>query len=344
MMEYYSCECINGGICFVEDKIMFCSKGNSAKNLSMPVLVDNFKGEKIDFNKIFTERENAIALLKQGDCPEYCKDCIGLEKRNWFENARWFEYVLFSTWTACNCSCLYCNCNPKPGQFLIKDINKYEREQKDNSFNLIPTVYDMISNGYISRHTTIDFAGGEPTIYPYFEDMVKLLLEAKIQKIIVHTNAIRFSKVIQSAIKSGVMDIVVSTDSGSKQGYEQIKRVAAYDRVWSNIKKYASVKPPHTKNEVALKYVIMPGINDSKEELELWIKQGIKAGVNKFILNADNNFFFKSNKHPEVLKRIVNLTDFFVDTMQTHCCKWKLYTNCLLAYKELGIEFVERKA
>ena len=343
-MEYFSCESINGGICFVEDKIMFCSKGNSAKNLAMPVIIDNFKGEKLDYNKIFEERDRAIALLKEGNCPEYCKGCIGLEKREWFENARWFEYVLFSNWTACNCSCIYCNCNPKSGQFLIKDINKYEKEQKDNSFNLIPTVYDMISNGYISKYTTIDFAGGEPTIYPYFEDMVKMLLEAGIQKMIVHSNAIRFSKVIQNAIKMGVMDIVVSPDSGTKACYEKVKRIAAYDRVWDNIKKYASVKLPHTKNEVAVKYVIVPNVNDNKEELEAWIKKGISAGVNKFILNADNNFFFKKERNEENLKKIVELTDFFADYMQSHCCNWKIYTNCLIAYKELGLEFIQRKA
>lgn len=343
-MEYTSCSFLNGGICFVEDRIMFCCKGNSAKDKAQPVLVRNFHGGSVDWEEIFQERNRAYELLRNGSCPEYCAGCIDMKKQRWFERDHWFDYVLFSTWTACNCACLYCNCNIKPGKYLIKDINKYAKEQleqeKANSFDLRPTVYDLISNGYISKHTTIDFAGGEPTIYPYFDDIVKMLLEAGIRKMVIHTNGIKFSKVVETAIKKGVMEVVVSPDSGSKECYEKIKRVSAYNQVWANIKKYAKAKKPYSTNGIALKYVIMPGINDTKEELDLWIKKGLDAGINTFILNGDDNFFSKpkSERNHDVLKRIVDLADYFQEYMQDNCCQYILYTNCVMAYEELGIE------
>lgn len=336
-MEYSSCRLINGGLCFVGDRVMFCCRGNTAQNKATHILVNNFQGGSVNWEEIFDEREKAISLLKQGLCPDYCKGCIDIKQDNWPERDHWFDYILFSTWEACNCACLYCNCNIKPGKYLIKDIKKYEKEHQDHTFNILPTVYDLIAKGYIRKHTTIDFAGGEPTVYPYFDSLVEMLLEAGVKKMIIHTNAIKFSKIVQKAVKNGVMDIVVSTDSGTKECYEKIKRVAAYKQVWKNIEKYAKVKPPYCANEISLKYVIMPGINDSKEEVIKWVEKGVKAGVEMFILNGDDNFFSKSERNPDVLRRIVEIADYFSEYMLSHCYKYILYTNCLMAYEQLGI-------
>ncbi len=340
MIDYPTCKLINGGLCFVGDRVMFCCRGNTAQSKATHRLIEHFDGGKIDWDAIFEERAKAIDLLKNGSCPDYCQGCIDIRKHDLLkERERCFDYILFSTWEACNCACLYCNCNIKPGKYLIKDLKKYEKEHQDTTFNIIPTVYDMIQNKYIRDFTTIDFAGGEPTIYPYFDTLVQMLLDAGVKKMIIHTNAIKFSKVVEKAIKSGVMDIVVSIDSGTKEGYEKIKRVAAYKQVWKNLKKYAKAKWPSNSNEICLKYVIMPGINDSKEELIQWVQQGVKAGVNLFILNGDDNFFFKpkSEHNPEVLKRIVDLSSFFSEYMLEHCYQFVLYTNCIMAYEELGI-------
>ena len=78
-------------------------------------------------------------------------------------------------------------------------------------------------------------------------------------------------------IKKGNINIVVSVDAGTKETFKKVKRLDFYDKVWENIAKYAAVQ--NAPNLVKTKFILIPEINDTKEEIESWIKKSIESGL-----------------------------------------------------------------
>jgi uncharacterized radical SAM superfamily Fe-S cluster-containing enzyme len=63
-------------------------------------------------------------------------------------------------------------------------------------YNLVPVLKDMIKKEIIKKDGKIEFAGGEPTIYKWFNEALKIINKNKVEHIVVNTNAIIFSKEI----------------------------------------------------------------------------------------------------------------------------------------------------
>ena len=149
---------------------------------------------------------------------------------------------------------------------------------------------------------------------------------------------------IEKGIQKGNVSLCVSIDAGSKAVHEKVKGVKSFDKVWKHVEKYAKVKNPLAKNSISLKYIIIPNVNDTEEEIELWLKRCIKAGVNKVILNADNNIFIKSgwDNVSEVetntnLRIVVILAEYFVKRVKELNLNAFLEFNVTAAYQKLNI-------
>ena len=135
------------------------------------------------------------------------------------------------------------------------------------------------------------------------------------------------------------LTFIIMGPAGSKEIHEKVKGVKSFDRVWKHVKKYAKVKNPITKNHIELKYIIIPNLNDTEEEIELWINRSIKAGVDNLVLNADNNIFIKHHSEEEkekMLKRVVELSDFFIEKVREKNIRYRTEFNVNSAYRILN--------
>lgn len=330
------CDYINRAIAFNEDKVLYCTIGNNSQGKKLPIIRTNYDGSIEDLERIFDKIREHRRNLKEGNAPYFCQGCYLLKEVNgdYPEVSEEFKYVLLSNWYACNSKCIYC-CKHEKSSW-VKDENKYLKSEQNETYNIVPVIKYMISKKMITQNTTVDFAGaaGEPTLYKYFDEIIKLLIDARVAKIIIHTNAIRYNKLIEYGISIGMIDIVVSVDAGTKTVHQKIKQVKTYDKVWKHIKKYAKAKYPLSNNLVTTKYIIVPDINDNIDEIGKFIQNSKEAGVNKIVLNADDRIY-KKDVDEQYQEKLLQLTEFFVDVAKKNHFKYYLFSGVFLPYWNL---------
>lgn len=337
-MEYLYCEKMNRQLCFNGNYIYACTVGNNTKSNSNLIIKENYNGEPINMEEFFQEREKIKQDAKNGIILENCEGCHYLQLRDWdnIGTTREIDYILISNYKRCNSRCIYCisRCDYNP-----------KTDKEPETYNIVPIIKNMMDEGYITENTKFDFAGGECTLYQDFEELLNLLIQFGIKNIIIHSNAIIYSKAIAKGISMETVSLCVSTDSGEKSSHEKIKGVKTYDKVWKNIKQYNRAKSQNGNNTVSVKYIIVEGHNDNFKEIEKWLKKVKSIGIGSVRFNADNGIFIKyrnyqNNNHP-YLAQLVVLSEFFVEKAKTLGIKYELDYNIDAAYKMLNIRMPE---
>ena len=141
-----------------------------------------------------------------------------------------------------------------------------------------------------------------------FEDLVNFFLDNYFWGIRVHTSGIKYSPALARAINEIRGYVVVSVDSGSKETFEKIKQVPCYDKVRETIRKYALQTTFLGRYLVSAKYIIIPGINDSIEEIEKWMIANYNAGVYTTVLDIEENWYLKNKDN--IPKHIFDLIKY----------------------------------
>ncbi len=296
MNRYRSCHSVEGELFFNHlNKIGYCCMLTPTGG--QPVLYENYNGELIDWDNFFKLREEHIELMRNGSSIPACKDCLWIREDNWDERKNELKYILLNVWVKCNLYCSYCSNH--------KDLNVLNNTKE---YNLIPVFEDMIKRGIINSNTRIDIAGGESTLAPDFDNFINFLIENNIQKINISTNGTIFSKSIKRGIDKGFISIITSIDCADAKKFEIIKKKNLYNVVWNNIKKYSDSK----MNQVRTKYIILPGINDSKKEIRNFILKSKMCGVSGVILNIDLYWLKENSQNSEGMSHIIELAKYFV--------------------------------
>ena len=99
------------------------------------------------------------------------------------------------------------------------------------------------------------------------------------------------------------------------------------------------------QRKILYQYIIIPGVNDTENEIELWLQKSINAGINKVVLNADNNIFIKSKWDEEhhkqsliEMQKVVDLSEYFVKRVRELNLHAFLEFNVTASYKTLNKE------
>ena len=104
------------------------------------------------------------------------------------------------------------------------------------------------------------------------------------------TSGIKYSTAIDEAFKNNRLEMLLSLDSGSRETYKKIKNVDMFDTVIENLKKYTSACE-FAKENIILKYIILDGINDNKEELGKFFDIVQKLGVRNVRLDINSRVY-----------------------------------------------------
>ena len=270
-MKYKSCKYIQGGIAFRHDAVSLCNKLCGTKRyekFNIPY-TENF------YEKFIDVREEAIENCKKGILPhEGCLSCPYVEEKDWEADTR-FREIEITHWVHCNCGCCYCAMLPVTKGEMVKS------KQNSPYVRLLPVIKRMLEENRIHPNAFFSVTGGELTMLKEFPAIMKLLLKQKDASygFCLQSNGIKYEKLLSKAIqKDRRTSIVISIDAGSREMFKLMKRKDNYNDVIKNLRHY--LKDAKNNNDrIVAKYIIVPNVNDTKEEIDKWIETCKKIGI-----------------------------------------------------------------
>ncbi len=161
----------------------------------------------------------------------------------------------------CSFDCVYCEC----GKTTNKIITPHE-------FFPVEEIIEELDS-FLKNSPEIDFitfsGSGEPTLYLKIDEIIKFLKENYPQyKVALLTNG---SLLYREDIRKKILDVdvcVPSLDSATERGFKLIDRPHKNLSISDIIEGIKKTKEELKNGELWLEIFIVPGINDTKEELE----------------------------------------------------------------------------
>ena len=144
----------------------------------------------------------------------------------------------------------------------------------------------------------------------------------------VNSSGIKYSKTLADALRENCASLVISPDCGSKEMYLKIKRVKAFDIVWENIKKYSDYS---NNNSVKVKYIVIPGVNDTKDEIDKFFNCVLKSGVRSVSVSIEQNWYHKY--YPNFPLNIFEIFDCFINKAKELNLENELYCEAISMLK-----------
>ncbi|MGN0014159.1 MAG: radical SAM protein [Candidatus Gastranaerophilaceae bacterium] len=292
-MRYKSCTKIENGINFDIESIKLCCQ-YSAKGGGNTKVIENYSGGYIDWDSFFAFKKTIKDIHKSGGVYHKCEGCIYLEEKDWQEFDG-FNFFNLDYWTYCNCNCIYCHTHNK------KDIYNTKK-----NYDFLPILKDMINKNLLMRGGHVSFGGGEVCYLKEFEECLKIFLDYD-YFIRIHSGCMDYSKVIEDGLRKGKVDLIVSVDAGTEEMHVRIKEIKTFDRVWNNLTQYAKIQ--QNNGLVKVKYIVIPGINDTKDEINIWIDKCIECGIGYVIQEIESQWFYANRKNiPEYIYDLFSYT------------------------------------
>ena len=308
-MKYLSCRYIEHGMDFEHTRLetccFTCHSGGGHITLE-----PTYAGEEIDWQALFEKKRKYREQHRKGNLTPNCVGCVFLEEKEWDEED-YINFLQFNYWVQCNSNCTYC--------YEVQNRHIFE---KIKPYNSVPIVKDMIEKKILRPGGEVSFGGGEPTIAPEFEELIKLLTDNNFRNMRIHSSGIKFSPALAEAIKKGVLNVVISIDSGCEKTYKKVKRVNAYKKVIENMKKYVDAN----KNGYGLmtsKYIIIPNVNDNRKEVDMWIDSVRKIG-GKWLAVDIEDVWYKVNRST-ISSYYLDLVNYIIDRANSFGMKVELY-------------------
>ena len=164
----------------------------------------------------------------------------------------------------------------------------------------MPIIKELFKKKLFRPGGEITFAGGEPTILKEFEELVNLLLKNGADRITVHSSGIKYSKAIENGIKSRKLSVCLSADS--------------FNKFWENAKKYANAQSDDNKINVETKFILIPEINTSKDEIDKWLDLNIACGIKSVVADIENDYCRDlRKKNLEKPKYLIDLCGYIIE-------------------------------
>lgn len=305
-MKYKSCHLIEHGISIDIDSVQACCLSRDFDKGLLPVL--RFYGNnKVDWDELFKVKREQRKSQQTKDLSQ-CEGCYSLYEQDW-DDDDYIAYINFNHWSECNSRCIYCGVN----------LNRPKTKN-----NILPAIKDLISSGRFRDYGEITFQGGEPTIMKEFEQLLSLFTPTK-SAIRIHSSGILFSRAIREGLKKGRVSVIISPDSATDDVYKKIKRVDKSKNVWENIAHYRKNLPEEYQKLVKVKYIIIPGYNDTIEEADAYLKRIKELDIKSIIVDVEYSY---ANTYPKnISPHIYMLMDYFENYAKDNNLEFQWYDS-----------------
>ena len=308
-MNNTGCIFLEEGINFDCNKVMDCCISHN-DGRGLPLLFEDYNGESINWDILFKKKEERIKKQKEETIYE-CEGCYHLSEYE-FKGIKKISEFHFSHCRICNAKCIYCS---------------DEHNSGEQNYSTYPIIKDLIDKGFYKSGGEATFQGGEPLLMKDFENLIELFNKYG-TKIRVHSNGIKYSQAVADAIKNNDGHIVISIDSGTSTTYKKIKQVNSFNFVCENIKKYIDSAGDNNEN-IIIKYVIVPGYNDSIREVNKFFELMQQFKIRNIAVDIEVTYARKNN-NKDISNHIYILYDYFI--LKAAQCKIKLLTYSFITY------------
>lgn len=308
MTKMYRCRYLAHGLyihydCFRHCHLSIHSPGERNNNFIVP-----YKGkkDKINWDEVFGIKNKLVKEMRNGKIPPFCKGCHWIEEFDETSSEQflsdldnYIDMIWIGHSNECNANCIYC--------FSYKEIEKHKTVKGYDIFPLFKELIDKkIYNLEKNPYAHVSFAMGEPTILKKFDDIIKIFVKGGNKYFALYTNGIHFSKMTEEVLarKDVEIKVIISLDAGSREVFKKIKKVDKFKDVCKNIKKYALAARKSVPSHLGVKYIIIPNVNDTKEEIDKWLNLCInELEVKYLIADIEEKWFVHNNGEvPEYVK------------------------------------------
>ncbi len=272
------CENLNEIIRMNKQDLSACCQLGFAKFFSFHSAIHTEESVRELVREYLKWRKDTLACIKNG-LPSDCDGCPKLRMLSFSKIPVITRIMLGSGFAGsrCNCNCVYC-CDYS---------NIHEPNQQILSTYDIHRILNEEVGGTIRE---IDLADGEISIHPQ-RDRLFELIQKNGWAVYADTNAIKYSEQLADALKTAGSCLNVSLDCGTKQTYTAVKGVDSFEKVIEHIKKYRE-----SRCFLHLKYILLPSLNDSVQEMDSFVKIAAALNVNSVYLSQDLNNFSRSEE------------------------------------------------
>ena len=242
--------------------------------------------------------------MKNDKCMDYCEKCNNLKTVDNYENVNnKINHIDIYHWTECNAACYYCsNRNNTKLKITNKKIN--------GQISILKSLKQLKKMDLLDDNLSISTHGGEPTLLKEFGDILNFALKYK-YPVEILSNGILYEKNIPKILgRFPESYMTISLDAGTRETYKKIKKVDKFDDVVQNVRRYIKETGRDFAAHILMKYIILKGVNDNKEEIDKWIDVCLSIGVRNFFPSIE---FVDGVNHPErntITPEIVELYNY----------------------------------
>ena len=202
----------------------------------------------------------------------HCKDWV---KANW-NISPFITYVNLSIYPSpCQSRCCYCSVGRT-------NINDYALTAYEKIFDTLELArkQELIAPRGVAMYQV---SSGEITIHPLKDRIMKLV---KGEKVCFYTNGFIFDEDIARELHDNPLSSInISIDSGTPETWHKVKGVNNFNKVVENLMMYK--KYSCHQDQITVKYIILPGINDSDRDFIACISLLRALGVNTLAFSRD---------------------------------------------------------
>ena len=228
-------------------------------------------------NNFLAKHQYYIEQSKEGRVPLYCKGCDCLMPNLDKSRTGGIQFI-FSDHTFCNADCVYC-------EYACTVSRKETGVTIQKRHTAMLKMLEQVQ-GLLNDRSVIRLEGGEITIDPYrdeiFERIKSIVNQYPKLQIQVLSNCFIFDqRIAEFLLLNQSSYISCDLDAGTPETYIKVKGFNRFGVVCENLKKYAQY------GTVKLKYIILPGWNDSQADYEgtVAILKGLR--LNELMLSPE---------------------------------------------------------
>lgn len=225
---------------------------------------------------------------QKGRVPLYCKGCSFLTQDHGDNNQTVSRFII-SDHAFCNADCVYCcdACSIPRKETGATVPERYAA--------ILWALEQLLKRDLLNQRAVVQLAGGEITINPYkekiYETVKRVLQRLPELQLQILSNCFIYDQEIANLLALGKSSYLqCDLDAGTPETYIKVKGFNKFDTVRENLKKYSKF------GIVKLKYVVLPGWNDSQADFEGTVALLKDLKINELMLSPEFNVSRESNR------------------------------------------------
>lgn len=272
------CKDLVGYMNFLPDALAKCCHAGAMERF----LCEWFMGGRPlqeSIESFFEKRSYYIEESKQGRIPLYCRNCSFLTREQAEGSAAIAKFNISDN-TYCNADCVYC-CHACS---IPHTRNVTTVEERFDA--ILYTLEKLQQEDMLDRHCVITVASGEIPINPYkekiYETLKRVLVRSPNLRLEIFSNCFIFDQGLADLLALGKGSFLqCDLDAGTPESYIEVKGFNKFDTVRENLKKYTQF------GTVKLRYIILPGWNDSPADYDGTVRLLKELGADEMMLSLE---------------------------------------------------------